>query len=322
MYNLAEVRSLLILSVFIASDLWAQIPESLVKERSLVIVNTASVKSGQYTVRADWKEMADEVQSNLGKIGVDAVAYLHADDWDASPGSQDVYRLFFATRGIKNLIRIDETGTIVNLAVYDFQKLEKKWDTNAGSLRQAIYRLGKQIKTIGFEIENFLPAAKAEIFTDVPFSKWTASNNFPDRIKRMKIGVARRTSGAENEEMIEILSDYPFQFDLIDYVDDEDAFRQGYQYVLLHMTTTGESIQKLLNYNSPITQTDLISTTKGDSTNTKLKTIPINANVTKFYFRQTVNHEVFVGRSWDADTDWYSALENFILNLRIAFKKI
>ena len=191
-----------------------------------------------------------------------------------------------------------------------------------GSMSQLLFRLGKEIKKNDLVIENFLSLDDPEIVTDVPFSKWTASTAFPDQIKRLAIGVAQFEDEVKNEKLRSLLESYPFKYELIDYTDDEDAFRKGYQYVLVHMATAGESIKNLLNYRKGNNETDYISTVVADSTATKLKTIPVDAYVYKFYFRQTVRHEVFVGRTWDADVSWENALENFILNLRIAFKKI
>ena len=75
-----------------------------------------------------------------------------------------------------------------------------------------------------------------------------------------------------------------------------------------------------MNYQTIAKETAYISTVKGDSTNTILKTIPVDALVHKFYIRQTVTHEVYVGKDWDADNTWSKALENFILNLKRAFR--
>ena len=322
MYNLAPMRKLLISLILMPLGVFAQLSELLVTERSLVIMDLSLEKSGEYLIRGDWEGQAQEVQSQLKLTGVDAVAYLHNDDWEASTSSQDAYRLFFATRGVRNLIVISNEEGLFSISIFDFQTQMENWKANGGSLNQAIFRLGKEIKRMGLTIENFLPIDVAEVFTDIPFSKWSVSQTYPDRIKRMTIGIAQFEDPAKNEDLKRLVELYPFRYELFDYTDDEDAFRKGYQYVLLNMTTAGSSIQSLLNYQGGIAETDFISTIKGDSSSTALKTIPVGANVTKFYFRQTVNHEVFVGRNWDADVSWRSSLENFIHNLRIAFKRI
>ena len=279
-------------------------------------------RSGEFSVRGNWVAKANQVQSQLKHTGVDAIAYLHIDDWNASSSNRDAYRLFFTTRGVKNLVEITQEGRIYKVRVYDFQTLEKLWESEGGSLSQAILRIGREVKRLGFEITNFVPIENAEIFTDIPMAKWSASQNYPSRVKGMKIGVQGFSDQAKNDQLEMIMSQYPYEFDIIDYKSDDDAFRNGYQYVLLQMTTSGSSIKKLLNYQSDINETAFISTIKGDSTNTRIKTIPADANVTKYYFRHTVREEVFVGKQWDADVSWQSALTNFIHNMKINLGEI
>lgn len=301
----------------------SQVPASLVQERSIVILNLPLEKSGEYLVRGSWKKEASKIQQNLGVMGIDAIAYLHADDWNASESSRETYQLFFAQRAAQHIIHISKNeNNLFELYITPLIKSDVLWKTEAGSINQALLRLGQDIKRAGHPIENFLSTSNAEIFVDIPFSKYSATMNYPDQIRRLKIGVAKFEDHKMNEQLERIMEKYPFQYELFEYKDDEDAFRQGYQFVLLRMTTAGSSIKKLLNYRTNPNETDYISTVMGDSTDTKLKTIPVDALVHKYYFRQTVNHEAYVGKEWDADTSWNKALENFILNLRIAFRKI
>lgn len=311
------------LLIVFAQFIYAQLPATLVTTRSIVVMDLPLEKEGDYLTRGDWEEKANEVQKYLILMGVDAIAYLHADDWNASPTSKAIFQSFFQKRQVAYLLSISkkEDG-FFELSIKDFNTFSDQWETTGGSISQMLFRLGKEIKSHGYVVENFLSPDRPEIVTDVPFSKWMASTTFPDQIKRIKIGVAKFKNEDENRKLQAILSDYPFMFDLIDYSDDKDAFRQGYQYVLLYMGTSGESIKKLLNFRTGINETDYLSTVVADSTATKLKTIPVGAFVYKFYFRQTVNHEAFVGRQWDADVTWEQSLENFILNLRIAFREI
>lgn len=314
---------ILLLFILVVKTISAQLPATLVTSRSIVVMDLPLTKDGEYMTRRGWEEQAAFVQKNLSVMGVDAIAYLHSDDWNASPSSKSTFKSFFQKREVTHLLVLSKNeNNIFELSVHRLDNFSRQWKSTGGSLNQALFRLGKEIKTKNFVIENFLSSSEPEIVTDVPFSKWTASTSFPDQIKRMTIGVARFENDNQNEELKRLLDPYPFKYELFDYVDDEDAFRKGYQYVLVHMGTAGESIKKLLNYRTGINETDYISTVVADSTATRLKTIPIDALVHKFYFRQTVNHEAFVGRQWDADVTWERSLANFILNLRIAFRRI
>lgn len=313
----------LTLLLLIPFGLFGQIPETIVTDRSLVILNLPLEQSGEFLVRGDWKERASQLQQMLRTINVDAIGYLHIDDWQANQTVQLSYKLFFATRNVQNVVFLEQNGSLFHLSVRNAQSMAELWKTEAGSIRQAMIRLGNAIKQKNFESENFLPIESAEVFTDIPFSRNTALSNFPDRIRRFTLGVAKFEDEAQNRQLEEVLNAYPFKYELFEYIDDEDAFRKGYQYVLLNLTTSGKTIQELLNLSNPeINETAFISSTRGDSSSVNLKTIPADAKVTKFYIKQTVNKEISVGRNWDADITWQQALTNFIHNLNIAFKKI
>lgn len=313
----------LVLLILFAPFAQGQISEMLVTSRSVVLMDLSLAKEGDYLIRGDWEDKAGKVQKYLALMGVDAIAYLHADDWNASPVSKSTFQAFFQKRHAMQLFIFSQNEyNIYELAIKKIDDLSNQWKTTGTSLNQVLFQLGREIKQKGFVVENFLFSDSPEIVTDVSFSKWTASTTFPGQIKRLKIGVGTFENEDENRRLQVLMSNYPFEYDLIEYSDDEDAFRQGYQFVLVHLGTAGGAIKKLLNYKASINETYYTSTVVADSTTTKLKAIPVDAFVHKFYFRQTVNHEAFVGKLWDADVTWEKSLENFILNIRMAFKEI
>ena len=315
------MRIVFLIVYAVSLQAFAQLPADLVKERSIVIMNLPLEKSGEYLIRGEWEKHAETAQKNFKQMGVDAIAYLHNNDWSSSPSTQDIFRSYFQDRLTKFVIEIGQNqNKVFFLEISDFNKEGPLWSTTGGSIEQCILKLARAIKQSGYPIENYMPADYPEIVYDVPFSKWTASMNYPDQIKRIKVGVAKFPTEQENEQLRQIMSQYPFSYELIDYKDDEDALRQGYQIVLLSMNTSGESIRRLLNYKVISSETHYLSTVKGDSTNTTLKTIPVDAFVHKFYFQQTTNHETYVGRDWDAEPTWQKSLANFLNNLRLAFK--
>ena len=318
------MRTFILLSfILVIQSVLAQLPTTLVTSRSIVVMDLPLIKDDEYMTRKGWEEQAASVQRSLSVMGVDAIAYLHSDDWNASPASKSTFQSFFQKRQVVHVVILSKNkNNIYELSIKRLDDFSSQWETTGGSLNQALFRLGKEIKIKKFVIENFLSSSEPEIVTDVPFSKWTASTSFPDQIKRMTIGVARFESEGQNEELKRLLGSYPFKYELFDYIDDEDAYRKGYQFILVHMGTAGKSIKNLLNYRTGLNETDYISTVAADSRTTRLKKIPVDAFVHKFYFRQTVNHEAYVGKKWDVDVTWQKSLANFILNLRIAFRRI
>ncbi|MEQ9302292.1 MAG: hypothetical protein RJQ14_00140, partial [Marinoscillum sp.] len=82
----------------------------------------------------------------------------------------------------------------------------------------------------------------------------------------------------------------------------------------------GKSIKRILNYQGLKTETHYVSSTFDAVGKSTLERISVDANVTKYYIKQTIVKDVHTGE-WDADATWELALRNFVLNLRKAFNK-
>lgn len=122
-----------------------------------------------------------------------------------------------------------------------------------------------------------------------------------------------------NEKLEAIMKTYPFEYGLLEGESDDDFYREGYQYVLLNLNTSGVSMRQLLNYKMDYTETDYITIRATDYGST-LKSIPVNALVNKFYVRHLYTKDVYTGAKWDADQSWEDALRNFIRNMKTEFK--
>jgi hypothetical protein len=123
----------------------------------------------------------------------------------------------------------------------------------------------------------------------------------------------------DNKKLEDIMKTYPFEYGLLDGESDDDFYREGYQYVLLNLKTSGVSIRQLLNYKMDYTETDYITIRATDYGST-LKSIPVNALVNKLYVRHLYTKDVYTGGKWDADQNWDDALRNFIRNMKDEFK--
>lgn len=137
-----------------------------------------------------------------------------------------------------------------------------------------------------------------------------------DQISQYNTEVARK-----NERIKEIMKAYPFKYDLVQETDESKLYDSGYQYALMSVSSTGRSVKRILNYPSSKSETHYVSATISNEGETALKRIPVQANITKYYIKQTIVKDVHTGKVWDADAPWEEALRNYILNLRKAFKK-
>ena len=100
---------LLILSLTLGFSSFCQLPETLVTTRSIVVMELPLVEDGDYLIRGNWKEEAKTIQKSLAVMGVDAIAYLHAGDWNASASSKETFQSFFQERAVKHLITFFKT---------------------------------------------------------------------------------------------------------------------------------------------------------------------------------------------------------------------
>ncbi len=127
--------------------------------------------------------------------------------------------------------------------------------------------------------------------------------------------------GSKNAKLESIMKSYPFEYGLVDFNGNEQEIRkQGYQYILLHMFTTGHGVRTMLNYpNDEIEEEDYV-TTKIKNGKGIIRTIPAQGFVYKFYIKHIHTGDVYVGKSWDADETWHEALENHFVKLKKVVK--
>jgi hypothetical protein len=306
--------------LFLSGLCSGQLPEKLIQTRSVVLMDLPLRNDGEYRLRDDaWKKACADLHVGFRAIGIDAIGYLHKHDWYASDFIQTAWSDFFSTRRAEQMITVTQhPDGLFELRVEALKNGKTVWTTEGGSVQQCAYRLGQEVKRSGLVLGNFMFTDSPEIFEDLPLSKSQASLIYPDHVRRLKIGVVQFDDPKRNEELKRILEQsYPHTFELFQYTTDEDAYRKGYQFILLSMTTTGQTIRQMLNYPKAASENVHISTV-ADGDKTRLKSIPANALIFKYYIRHTVNKELFVGRQWDADITWQQALENFCMNLAIA----
>jgi hypothetical protein len=121
----------------------------------------------------------------------------------------------------------------------------------------------------------------------------------------------------DNRSLEAVMQEYPYEYGQVDYDPaKEDALRTaGYQYVLLRLYSTGEHIRKMLEYDMEADETEYV-TLKKDGNQMKLRTIPKDAPVYKYYIKHIYSGDVYLGKPWDADEEWEHALGNYIINMK------
>lgn len=335
-----------------AVRLTSTLPESLTSERCLVIISMPPVVKNGISTRDDWQKLTEKTHKIFRKIGIDAIAYVYLDDLNAGPEVNYAYLSSFQQRAVKNLILLEQQGTYpkeqYRMLVTSYEPAsyiaagQDAWQDKDAQLENLMYRLGKQVLRQGIERSNFLIPEKPDYMNSLSIFSGSRLENYPSRIKSNKLAVVafqkvtvdpdalnvadlkaiesyNKSIDLKNEELKAIFESYPYKFDVVEASNDEELFDMGYQYALLPMTSTAKSIRDLLEYKSQEGETFYTTSYKnGDQSDQK--NLPVNANVTKYYIKQTVVKDIHVGKVWDADTDWQTSLQNFLFYLTTDLK--
>ena len=91
--------------------------------------------------------------------------------------------------------------------------------------------------------------------------------------------------------------------------------KQGYQYILYYVNAAAKSVKEILEYEISDSETDYVSEVIRDG-KAEVQSLSVNAPVYKFYIKHIYSSNVFLGKRWDAASDWQMALDNYIYNLR------
>ena len=244
------------------------------------------------------------------------------------------------SRGVKNLIFISRKNELEIVVLPLNNKTGKAWKAAGINANSLVYRLGLAVKTANLTPDNFLLLNQPEFLEEVSFFDGNRYFTYPGIVRRQKIAVvqfpkAKVPDNASEEDkklveqfnlrvdeknarLAEIMQDYPYEWELLDFKSKDDAISHGFQYILNLANSTGENIRMNMNYATDTNETHYISVTPGPlglNGDPNLKRLAINKTVHKVYIFQANTEDIFVGKEWDADVTWEKALTNFIFTL-------
>ena len=348
--GIAQIKELVNIGEPRVVELSDQVPETLTNGRSVVIIEIPDESVSGYSIRGDWKKLALEAHKTFRKIGVDAISYVYRDDLFAGPEVTHAYLKLLSRRGVRNVIYLkhdpsrNQRYTMICAPFDDDRLLKNKsiaWKQSHDELETIMLRMGRQVLRQELERSNFLITEKPEYLDDLVIFDGNRLENFPSRVKSLKLAVTKfqkvetdgithenllasiekynRSVDQKNEELASIMGDYPFDYELVDMVDDKEIYAAGYQYALMSISSTGLSIKRMLNYPSAANETHIMTSTYDGANKADLRRIPANANMTKYYIKQTIMNDIHSGYDWDADVSWQQGLKNFLFNLNVAF---
>lgn len=327
-----------------------RLPANLTSTRSVVIISVPSGNHQGQEIRGDWKNIAEKAHAAFRKIGIDGIYYMSEQDFFGGPEVSQKLLALFESRQVQNLIFITESGAMYQ-EVYEIKivpftgsmvsKVLPGYQVSGPDFDSQLLSLGRTVLREQLERTNFLIADTPEYIQELKLYTGTRFENYPGRLKGLKLAVVKfpeipvskewddQTKSAveienqkvkiQNQQLEIFFSKYPYPYELVNYTGDGDLYKSGFQYALLPMCSTGKTIRQTLNYKFKAGETNYITAVSAES-GLKMETISSNSEVCKYYIKQTIAGDVHVGSRWDADTDWASALENFLQNLTSELK--
>ena len=320
------------------------VPQTLNSERAAVIFSVPDQILDGFNQVGDYENVLLKTHKAFVTMGVDPILYLQDINYIASSSAQKSYVELFNQRKITNVIFFSQKDNEYEILIGPYSGSSKLilegsevFAMRSNSLHELLLDVGREIRRADYEIQNFLIPEKPSYIGGLSIVEKTLLKNYPGVLRRSKLAVERfallDTSKTQNEEILariidynrniasknleleEILkSSYPYEFEMIDPMSDDELKRKRYQFVLRSVCSTVETAKKMLDYDVVPGTTGFASIIPVMPDQTRVKTIPRNAIVCKFYVRQNISKNVHVG-VWDADVTWQEALHNMIGNL-------
>lgn len=322
------------------------VPADLSSERTAVLFSVPN-KKGDFVEVGEYQKLLSVVHKAFVTMGIDAIFYLNELNFTASHSARNSYTELFNARRVQNVIFITQHagGYEFLMAPYDGTNRLIKDGSDVfymenGELYSLLLNVGKEVRRADQELYNFLIPEKPNYLEGLSIVENTLLKNYPGILRRSKLAVERfspldtngisnttvlqnirlynRQVAQKNKELERILEKYPYEYELINPMTDDEMKRKRYQFLLRSVTSSAGIVKQMLDYEVSPNETGFVSVIPLMPDQTRVKTIPRNAIVHKFYIRQNISKNVHVGE-WDADVTWQEALNNMIGNLTQEF---
>ncbi len=292
------------------------VPTKLLSSRSVVL----------YAHSISQKDLV-EAQSAFQQIGIDAIACFETDIVLAGKDITKAYAEYFVNRQITYLLFLEKLATGYQITGVTFDQMPTLYDAKLPVWRLQKGRLNELLRTLfqdswrSQKKQNYLVNEYPE--TDIiidPF-KGNRKEFYAIDLKVDNLAVPKFGNEAMDKELDDFFkTNYPLKYKITEAgVAEPDLRKQGFNYVLCYVHTTGKAAKEILGYDMTKVETAYASITF-PSGQLQLKAIPAEADVYKFYFRHIDNGNVFFGTKWDSDVTWLDALRNHILGFKAEAK--
>jgi hypothetical protein len=288
----------------------AMLPEKILSARSVVL----------YAPDLTSKEI-HTIHDRLVQTGIDAVAYFETDRIFAGEDVTLAFSQYFLKREIDNFVIIEKRSTGFRVTVTLFSgdqhilnPTQAVWRAQHESL-QEVLRMLYSTALNAYRKQNMLVNDVPEAELTIPVIEGRRTEAFAADLKVDRLAVQKFGNEALDKELEDIMRDYPFKYALVENTIPEPELRkQGYFYILRFVCSRGPVAKQLLGYE--VNLLEAVVSISYDNGNERIKTIPADTPVYKFYTRQIQFNNVYLGTRWDADVTWQQGLKNFISGFR------
>lgn len=306
-------------------------PESILSTKSIVLLSVPEVSD-----RAEWIVLVDQLQQFLANEGVDAVAYIEIESLFAIPNKVLQVPDFLNKREIKNLIlfaaKNEESPVFLAFGAYNgketfYEKGSIFWARSATKLETITSELTSYFKTGALYRDNLLINESPELFYP-KVDLGIVAKSIPPKLAAFKVAIAPIDISAFD------------QFSLASFRYDNFLNEEGFQAKLKNRNARLEMIARDSTNNIFIkdkSKTNQMLRRDGfqyeltfvSDTDTRVydwlpfpdRPKPTGNLIHKFYLNDLRNNNIYVGKTWDASTDWGTALSNFLAQMDEVLEK-
>ena len=301
-------------------------PQDILSTKSIVLIS-APVD----VPPPEWKKLADEMQAYFAEVGIDAIAYFNVARQFTTPDFESDISKLIKDRNVKNLVFviIGEEGqeSMIGIGPYNgkpslYDASATFWSRNYTKLETVFEELSLRWRTGAFKRSNLLVNDQPEFFefTEPPFAANYAS--FPPDLEKKRLGIPTLKAKSDeagshlmvynrfhnpqgpakliedrNNALQAVVADSLMNLQYIDLSTRTEALlrRDGVTHILYYVEGDSEYMYNLFRFKNR-------------------EDVPANYLV-KFFLKDLRNQNVFLGRSWDAKSNWQEALDSFMAQI-------
>lgn len=291
------------------------VPADLLAKRSCVFYSS-ELTDAQLEIIQKWFQ----------KTGIDAVAYLKTDLVFAGADVTEKITDFLNKREISFIIQIDKAKGEYTFLFTPFNGTHEfvnngqpAWAETNTDLTASLQNIYRQAVT-NQPIKNLLVNDFPEKNFPITIIEGRRSDFFAIDLKVDRLAVPWFKNPENDSILLTFFKEnYPFSYGTTDSGQDAKELRtKGFHYELCVIHTEGQIAREILGY--PAAAESAYTSVTYPNGEPRLKTIPSETPVYKFYFRHIESGNVFLGTKWDADITWSDALRNHIKGFKAELK--